>query len=30
LGAERVELFEATIAAAHTGSEQEKSGFHDE
>ena len=30
LGAERVELFEATIAAAHTGSKQEKSGFHDE
>ena len=30
LGAERVELFEATVAAAHTGSEQEKSGFHNE
>ena len=30
LGAERVELLEATVAAAHTGSEQEKSGFHDE
>ena len=30
LGAERVELFETTVAATHTGSEQEKSWFHDE